>query len=101
MIPVAALLAVSATSTATAQGIDYPIRAIREGREGTTHIAFTVGTDGRARDCVVTKSSGSVDLDAASCRMHVERRSFEPVKDEAGNAVEGRFATQVNWKIPD
>src|SRR6185369_12526666 len=42
---------------------DYPSRALREEREGTTGFRVTVGPDGRVTDCQITSSSGSPDLD--------------------------------------
>ena len=47
---------------------DYPTRALREEREGTTSFRVTVGPDGRVTSCDITGSSGSDDLDA--CFQH-------------------------------
>ena len=38
---------------------DYPTRALREEREGTTGFRVAVGPDGRVTSCNVTSSSGS------------------------------------------
>ena len=37
---------------------DYPRRALREEREGTTRFRVTVNTEGRVTDCQITGSSG-------------------------------------------
>jgi protein TonB len=78
---------------------DYPAKALREHREGTTYFTVTVGTDGRAKDCVITKSSGSADLDEAACEMIVRRARFDPATDEHGKPVEMPYSNKVNWKI--
>ena len=44
-------------------------RRVRNGEEGRVVATLTVGTDGRVTDCRVTTSSGSRDLDDATCRI--------------------------------
>src|SRR5688572_20162852 len=77
----------------------YPAQALREGREGTTYIAVTVSTDGRVKDCTVVKSSGSADLDEATCRNFTAKARFRPATDADGNPIESTFSTQVKWEI--
>lgn len=59
-------------------GDDYPEAAMRKGEEGTSVVAFTIGTDGRAADCTVAVSSGFDDLDARSCALVLRRARFAP-----------------------
>ena len=47
--------------------IDYPGGALRLGEQGVTGFSLTIAPDGRVRDCVVTRTSGSVELDRATC----------------------------------
>jgi len=79
---------------------DYPSKALREHRQGTTYFTVTVGTDGRARDCVVTKSSGSPDLDEAACKIIVKRAHFNPATDDQGKPIEKPYSNSVKWKLP-
>lgn len=79
---------------------DYPSRALREEREGTTGFRVTVGTDGRVTDCQVTSSSGHADLDAATCDNVRRRARFNPATDGEGNPTTGSFSSRVRWVIP-
>ena len=80
---------------------DYPARALREERTGTTRFRVTVGTDGRVRNCEVLTSSGSPDLDAATCANVAHRARFTPATDAGGARVNGSWTSAVRWVIPD
>lgn len=79
---------------------DYPSRALREEREGTTGFRVTVGTDGRVTDCSITRSSGSPDLDEATCANIRRRARFNPATDGDGNPTTGSYASSIRWVIP-
>ncbi len=79
---------------------DYPSRALREEREGSTGFRVTVGTDGKVADCTVTKSSGSPDLDQATCDNIRRRARFTPATDGDGNPTTGAYASTIRWVIP-
>jgi protein TonB len=79
---------------------DYPSRALREEREGTTGFRVTVGTDGKVADCQVTRSSGSPDLDQATCDNIRRRARFNPATDGDGNPTTGSYASTIRWVIP-
>ncbi len=79
---------------------DYPARALREEREGTTGFRVTIGPDGRVTDCTITSSSGHADLDAATCDNVRRRARFKPATDGEGNPTEGTYSNRVRWVIP-
>lgn len=79
---------------------DYPSRALREEREGTTGFRVTVGPDGRVTDCSITSSSGHADLDAATCDNVRRRARFTPATDGEGNPTSGSYSNRVRWVIP-
>ena len=79
---------------------DYPARALREEREGTTGFRVSVGPDGRVSDCQVTSSSGSPDLDEAACANIRRRARFNPATDGEGQPTTGSYANRVRWVIP-
>lgn len=79
---------------------DYPSRALREEREGTTGFRVSVGPDGRVTDCQVTSSSGHSDLDQATCSNVTRRARFNPAKDGEGHPTSGSFSSRVRWVIP-
>ena len=79
---------------------DYPSRALREEREGTTGFRVTVGPDGRVQSCDVTSSSGSSDLDDATCANVTRRARFTPAMDGEGNPTTGSYSNRIRWVIP-
>jgi len=79
---------------------DYPSRALREEREGTTRFRLTVNADGRVSDCQITGSSGHSDLDEAACKNLTRRARFRPSLDAKGNATTGYYSNAVRWQIP-
>lgn len=79
---------------------DYPTRALREEKEGTTRFRVTVGADGRVTSCEVTGSSGSDELDSTTCSLITRRGRFNPATDGEGNPVGGSWSSAVRWQIP-
>lgn len=79
---------------------DYPSRALREEREGSTGFRLAVGTDGKVVDCQVTRSSGSPDLDQATCDNVRRRARFTPATDGEGAPTTGSYSGSIRWVIP-
>lgn len=79
---------------------DYPSRALREEREGVTGFRVTVGADGKVADCSITSSSGSPDLDQATCDNVRRRARFQPATDGEGNPTSGSYSNRIRWVIP-
>ena len=79
---------------------DYPTRALREEREGTTGFRVTVTPEGRVGSCEITSSSGSPDLDEAACSNITRRARFAPATDGEGNPTTGSYSSRVRWVIP-
>ena len=80
---------------------DYPSRALREEKEGVTRFRVTVGTDGRVTSCDVTGSSGSSELDSATCSLITRRGRFNAATDGEGQPTSGSWASSVRWQIPE
>jgi protein TonB len=80
---------------------DYPTGALRRGEQGVTGFSLTIGPDGRVRDCVVTRTSGSDELDRATCAKVSTRGRFAPAMDGDGHAVAGHYANTIRWEIPN
>lgn len=78
---------------------DYPARALREERAGTTGFHVTIGTDGRVTSCEITSSSGSPDLDQATCTNVTRRARFKPALQN-GQPATGSFSSRIVWRIP-
>lgn len=79
---------------------DYPSVALQKELEGTSGFSVTVGPDGRVSDCVITSSSGSSELDIATCTNVQRRARFEPALDASGTPTTGKYANRIRWQIP-
>ncbi|EQB32842.1 energy transducer TonB [Sphingobium ummariense] len=80
---------------------DYPSRALREGQQGTTGFRLEVGADGRVTSCTVTQSSGSSELDDATCKLVTRRARFTPAEDDQGNKMAASYSNRIRWQIPE
>ena len=83
-----------------AQDADYPRKALKEGREGTAIFKVRISDTGQPSDCVIVQSSGSSDLDEATCKTIIKRARFAPAKNEEGQPVESEFSSAITWRIP-
>jgi protein TonB len=79
---------------------DYPQKALREERAGTAGFRITVGPDGRVVDCTITSSSGSPDLDDATCKNVTRRARFKPAMQD-GTPVQSTYSNRIRWVIPE
>lgn len=79
---------------------DYPTRALREERAGTVSFRLAIGPDGRVMGCTIADSSGSPDLDDATCSNVTRRARFTPATDAEGNPTSGSYSNRIRWVIP-
>jgi periplasmic protein TonB len=79
---------------------DYPTRALREDRAGVTGFRVSVSPEGRVTSCDITSSSGSPDLDEATCSNVTRRARFNPATDGEGQPTSGSYSGRVRWVIP-
>ena len=79
---------------------DYPSRALREEKEGVTRFRVSVGPDGRVTSCDITGSSGTPELDSATCSLVTRRARFTPATDGEGQPTSGSWGNSVRWQIP-
>jgi protein TonB len=109
MISICFVAALAILVSATAPTVDvaksrmqdnYPAHALQAHEQGTVGVALTVGTDGRAKECLVTRSSGYPDLDKAACEQFTNSVRYKPATDDKGNPIEGKFSTQFTYKLP-
>jgi protein TonB len=80
-------------------GRDYPRAAYEARAEGITYVRFTVGRDGRIRDCTITRSSGHPVLDETTCRLILRRFRYRPAFDADGRPVEEEVRGQQDWEL--
>lgn len=79
---------------------DYPMAALRARVEGRVVIAWTIGLDGRVRDCKVVQSSGAEVLDEAACNAIVERARYHPARGADGEPVISYSSRTITWTTP-
>lgn len=79
---------------------DFPVpvggRQARFGKSVT--VAFTVTTDGRARNCSVARSSADAETAALVCGLVFEKIRFNPARDRNGQPVEARYGYRVDFR---
>jgi protein TonB len=78
---------------------DYPRRAVERRAQGTTYLRFTILPNGRVRNCVVTRSSGHRDLDAATCPLLERSLRYRPARDASGRPVAETIRGQQDWQL--
>lgn len=78
---------------------DLPVPLTAEERGGTTGFELDYDDFGLPLSCTVTASSGSDDLDRATCRFVMGAR-FRPGRDVGGHLVGGNYQGRVRWAIP-
>jgi len=77
---------------------DYPLAAMRHSWQGDVSISFTIGTDGRPKDCTVTQSSGHEVLDTATCAVVNRRACYKPAMKD-GVAIESPGTFHFRWRL--
>ncbi|MEA3049901.1 MAG: hypothetical protein QOG84_1737 [Sphingomonadales bacterium] len=77
---------------------DYPARALQQSQGGTTIVRVNVTAEGRVAACNTVSSSGSKDLDAATCRAALRRR-YTPALGPDGSPVPALTIFFVTWSI--
>ncbi len=66
---------------------------------GTVGVRYRVDVDGRASDCRITASSGSRELDEATCQLIEERFLFDPARDAADRPVRSILEENHSWIV--
>lgn len=78
---------------------DYPVppggRQARRGNE--VIVKVTVGTDGRASNCSIYRSSPDAEADRITCQLVVERLRFKPATNRNGDPVAAPFYWKQRW----
>jgi protein TonB len=78
---------------------DYPLSARIAGIEGVVAVRFTIQPDGRVSGCQVLKSSGSAELDTATCRLIERRFRYRAALDAQGRPIAEVATTSFTWGI--
>ena len=81
--------------------VDYPSRALREGRQGTVFFTVVVGPEGKPKSCTVTTSSGHADLDYAACQRAMRIARFTSAATDPENQADRNFSRKAEFKISE
>lgn len=79
---------------------DYPSAAIESRENGTVTARFTIGRDGRVRDCTATSDGYAPILRLWTCFLLNERFRYEPARDQQNRVVEEYKTQRVTWLLP-
>jgi TonB family protein len=80
---------------------DYPSDAIRNFQQGTVIMVWTIGTDGRATNCIPVIKSGVALLDQTACNAITRRGRYHPALDKDGKPVSSHNTRRVVWRLPE
>lgn len=80
---------------------DYPRELGAAGIWGRVHIRYVVETDGRVSNCVVTRSSGSSELDRTTCALIEQRFRYDPARDRYGRPIRSNLIESYEWLVED
>jgi len=78
---------------------DYPEGAADAGASGVVSVRYWVEVDGRVTGCRVTRSSGSAELDAVTCRLIERRFRYAPSRDAHGRPVRSVVVVDHEWVL--
>ena len=79
---------------------DYPPAALRAEQQGRADATLLINEFGRAENCGVVNSSGSIALDQATCDILMRRARFYPALDAQGRITRGSVTESITWRIP-
>ncbi|TPG10798.1 TonB family protein [Sphingomonas oligophenolica] len=79
---------------------NYPPESMRRGEEGVVGVRVTTDRKGAMTDCKVTKTSGYIGLDTASCDMLLAYGRTQPFLGPDGRKVIREQDGQVYWQLP-
>ena len=78
----------------------YPPTALKRGEQGKVAFELSIDKDGFLSSCVVTRSSGHVNLDNETCSFLIRYAKVAPSKDAEGKAIATTKQGYVNWQLP-
>jgi TonB family protein len=76
---------------------DYPRSELDKRAFGLVVFRLEVDVDGRVAACRILNTSGFWDLDERTCRLLIERASFEPARRADGTPIRSSFSSRFFW----
>lgn len=81
-------------------GRDYPPAAFKRREQGVARFVLSIDASGKPSGCVIMASTGSNDLDVATCSLVMRRAEFLPARDEFDRVMSGSYSGAVRWILP-
>jgi protein TonB len=78
---------------------DMPADMRAAGKGGSVEVRYRVGVDGRASECIATKSSGNAELDQLTCQLIEQRFRFRPSRTSDGEPVSSLIVETHSWYV--
>lgn len=79
---------------------DYPVQALRAGKDGNVVFLLDVNSSGRPTRCSIARSSGVPQLDETTCQLAIRRARFDAAQNAEGQPIAGFYISRVRWGIP-
>ncbi len=79
---------------------DYPAAALQAELSGRSEFKLSINKWGVVADCEITSSSGSAELDEATCKNVAFRAKFYPATDKDAKPIAGTYSNRVRWEVP-
>jgi TonB family protein len=79
------------------RGQEAPAVTARFGMSGKATVLVQVGSDGRAIECTIIRSSGDANFDVKTCQIFVDRARYHAARDRAGKAVQAPYVASIGW----
>jgi len=64
-------------------------------------VALKLSDKGKVKACSVAQTSGFADADKKTCKQLLKNGQFDPIRNEAGVAIEGVTTESIRWKVAD
>lgn len=77
----------------------YPSQALKDGTQGRVSVAIDVSPTGLPAGCSVVRSSGSIELDQATCSFAMQKFRYSPGTDYYGKKIGDVDLFTMNWAL--
>lgn len=79
---------------------DYPLAAFKKKEQGIARFVLSIDALGKPSGCIIIVSTGSNDLDVATCSLVMRRAEFLPARDKLDRTILGSYSGAVRWVLP-
>ena len=76
---------------------DFPLGLVTAVAPAKALLRYTVGLDGRVRNCRALEHTRATELEETACALIVKRFRFRPARDASGREVEADIVETHQW----